>query len=203
MDRPDVPRALALCQAAGLQADPARTSYFLGRETLIPTPRPPMGPVEARVFTFLSPAIRPRPPTSASRRSGWSSSARKSKSDRMGRPSHRALSGKAPALHRGPGASAGCWPSASSLAWGFGCTAWSACSSSSPVPTSPCPGSPRPAACLLAGAGLHRSGDAARRSRRRFACGWLVELVCDPALAAWQSQRLGNRGQYGTDHRRR
>ena len=22
-----------------------------------------------------------------------------------------------------------------------------------------------------------------------FACGWLVELVCDPALAAWQSER--------------
>jgi KUP system potassium uptake protein len=54
MDRPDVPRALELCQAGGLRADPARTSYFIGRETLIPTPRPPMGPVEARVFTFLS-----------------------------------------------------------------------------------------------------------------------------------------------------
>jgi KUP system potassium uptake protein len=54
MDQPDVPRALALCQAAGLRADPARTSYFIGRETLIPTPRPPLGPVEARVFTFLS-----------------------------------------------------------------------------------------------------------------------------------------------------
>ena len=39
---------------AGLEADPARTSYFIGRETLIPTPRPPMGPVEARVFTALS-----------------------------------------------------------------------------------------------------------------------------------------------------
>ena len=54
MDQPDVPRALELCRARGLQADPARTSYFIGRETLIPTPRPPMGPVEARVFTFLS-----------------------------------------------------------------------------------------------------------------------------------------------------
>jgi KUP system potassium uptake protein len=54
MDRPDVPRALELCQARGLRADPARISYFIGRETLIPTPRPPMGPVEARVFTFLS-----------------------------------------------------------------------------------------------------------------------------------------------------
>jgi KUP system potassium uptake protein len=54
MDGPDVPRALELCRARGLQADPARTSYFIGRETLIPTPRPPMGPVEARVFTWLS-----------------------------------------------------------------------------------------------------------------------------------------------------
>jgi KUP system potassium uptake protein len=54
-DRPDVPRALELCEAAGLRADPAaRVSYFIGRETLIPTPRPPMGPVEARVFAFLS-----------------------------------------------------------------------------------------------------------------------------------------------------
>ena len=54
MDSPDVPRALELCQAQGLQADPARASYFIGRETLIPTPRPPLGPVEARVFAFLS-----------------------------------------------------------------------------------------------------------------------------------------------------
>jgi KUP system potassium uptake protein len=54
MDQPHVPRALEHCRACGLGADPARTSYFIGRETLIPTPRPPMGPVEARVFTFLS-----------------------------------------------------------------------------------------------------------------------------------------------------
>ena len=54
LDQPDVPRALALCRARGLEADPARTSYFIGRETLIPTPRPPLGPVEARVFTALS-----------------------------------------------------------------------------------------------------------------------------------------------------
>ena len=54
MDAPNVPRAMELCQARGLRADPMRTSYFIGRETLIPTPRPPMGPVEARVFAFLS-----------------------------------------------------------------------------------------------------------------------------------------------------
>jgi KUP system potassium uptake protein len=55
MDQPDVPRGLELCRNRGLQADQApRVSYFIGRETLIPTPRPPMGPVEARVFMFLS-----------------------------------------------------------------------------------------------------------------------------------------------------
>jgi KUP system potassium uptake protein len=53
-DQPDVPRALELCRACELRADRARTSYFIGRETLIPTPRPPMGPVEARVFAFLA-----------------------------------------------------------------------------------------------------------------------------------------------------
>ena len=37
MDQPDVPGALELCQAAGLRIDPLRTSYFIGRETLIPT----------------------------------------------------------------------------------------------------------------------------------------------------------------------
>jgi KUP system potassium uptake protein len=54
LDQPDVPRALALCRARDLRTEPMRTSYFLGHETLIPTPRPPMGPVEARVFAWLS-----------------------------------------------------------------------------------------------------------------------------------------------------
>jgi KUP system potassium uptake protein len=53
-DRPDVPRALASCRMHGLRADPARTTFFIGRETLIPTPRPPLGPIEARVFMALS-----------------------------------------------------------------------------------------------------------------------------------------------------
>jgi KUP system potassium uptake protein len=54
LDQPDVPQALALCRARDLRADPMRTSFFLGRETLIPTPSPPLGPVEGRVFTWLS-----------------------------------------------------------------------------------------------------------------------------------------------------
>ena len=30
------------------------TSYFLGRETLIPSTRPGMGPIEEQVFTLMS-----------------------------------------------------------------------------------------------------------------------------------------------------
>ncbi len=36
MDQPDVPAALALCAALGLTVEPAETSYFLSRETLVP-----------------------------------------------------------------------------------------------------------------------------------------------------------------------
>jgi KUP system potassium uptake protein len=54
LDQPDVPLALELCQTLGLPAGLPRVSYFIGRETLIPTTSPPMGAVEARVFTALS-----------------------------------------------------------------------------------------------------------------------------------------------------
>jgi KUP system potassium uptake protein len=53
-DQPDIPRALELCRAKDLQADPMLTSYFLARETLIPSSRPEMGRVEERVFAALS-----------------------------------------------------------------------------------------------------------------------------------------------------
>ncbi len=54
LDQPDIPLALELCQTLGLPAGLPRVSYFIGRETLIPTTSPPMGAVEARVFTALS-----------------------------------------------------------------------------------------------------------------------------------------------------
>jgi hypothetical protein len=54
MDEPDVPRALGLCRAHGLPVDPAQTSYFLLRETLVPSPRPELGPLEERLFMLLS-----------------------------------------------------------------------------------------------------------------------------------------------------
>ena len=38
MDTPDVPKALALCEAQGLAIPLFETSYFLSRETIVPTP---------------------------------------------------------------------------------------------------------------------------------------------------------------------
>ena len=37
MDRPDVPQALALCRAQGLDIDPFEVSYFLSREIIVPS----------------------------------------------------------------------------------------------------------------------------------------------------------------------
>ncbi len=54
MDEPAVPRALALCRAHGLAIDPLLTSYFLSRETLVPSSRPDLNPVEERVFMLLA-----------------------------------------------------------------------------------------------------------------------------------------------------
>ena len=54
MDRPDVPRVLRRCADQGLLIDPQKCSYFLSREIIIPTKLPDMGPVEARIFSFLS-----------------------------------------------------------------------------------------------------------------------------------------------------
>jgi len=36
MDKPDLPMALALCPKPGLSFETMETSYFLGRETVIP-----------------------------------------------------------------------------------------------------------------------------------------------------------------------
>jgi KUP system potassium uptake protein len=53
-DEPDIPRALELCRTRGLEFDMMRTSFFLGRETLIPSTRPEMGPIEERVYMILN-----------------------------------------------------------------------------------------------------------------------------------------------------
>jgi KUP system potassium uptake protein len=54
MDNPDVPKALESCRDYGLAIEPMATSFFLGRETLIPTTRPDLNTAEERLFILMS-----------------------------------------------------------------------------------------------------------------------------------------------------
>jgi KUP system potassium uptake protein len=54
MDEPDVPRALELCRPQGLALEPMAMSYFIARETLLPSTRPEMKPLEEKLFIALS-----------------------------------------------------------------------------------------------------------------------------------------------------
>lgn len=54
MEPPNVPRALAQAAPGGCDVDPSFVSYFLGRERIVPSIRPDLGPWEERVFAFMS-----------------------------------------------------------------------------------------------------------------------------------------------------
>jgi KUP system potassium uptake protein len=54
METPNVPRVLAMSERYGVRARPAETSYFLGRERLIPTGRSRMMRWRKKLFSFLS-----------------------------------------------------------------------------------------------------------------------------------------------------
>ena len=54
MDTPDVPQALALTAPAGLQLSAFETSYFISRETVVPTPSPDMAFWRERLFATMS-----------------------------------------------------------------------------------------------------------------------------------------------------
>ena len=54
MQDPDVPQALALAHAKGVDIDPDDVTFFLGRETIIPTKRPGMALWRERVFVLMS-----------------------------------------------------------------------------------------------------------------------------------------------------
>jgi len=54
MEEPDVPAALALCESKGLLVPPFETSYFLSRETVVPTPGGGMVNWRERLFAALS-----------------------------------------------------------------------------------------------------------------------------------------------------
>ncbi|HVT43857.1 MAG TPA: potassium transporter Kup [Thermoanaerobaculia bacterium] len=54
MEDPDIPELLTGLDVEGLVLDPANTSYFLGRETLIATSRPGMALWRERLFAWMS-----------------------------------------------------------------------------------------------------------------------------------------------------
>ena len=53
-DEPDIPRALELCAAKGLEFNMMETSFFLNRETLIPTRFPGMAIWREHLFAWMS-----------------------------------------------------------------------------------------------------------------------------------------------------
>ncbi len=54
MEQPDVPAALASCRPHGLAYDEMQTSFFLGRETLVPAARTPLGRWRQAIFIAMS-----------------------------------------------------------------------------------------------------------------------------------------------------
>jgi len=54
MEQPDVPAALSKCRVHGLAYDEMQTSFFLGRESLIPAARSTLGRIRQPLFIFLS-----------------------------------------------------------------------------------------------------------------------------------------------------
>jgi KUP system potassium uptake protein len=54
MDTPDVPHALQVCCPAGLAIDPSQTTYFLSRETVVPTHGGGMAAWRERLFAHMS-----------------------------------------------------------------------------------------------------------------------------------------------------
>lgn len=53
MQTPHVPRALVLCRAQGLGVDLTDATYFIGRETLLPSPKKDLNPWQERIFLLL------------------------------------------------------------------------------------------------------------------------------------------------------
>ena len=54
MEKPDVPRVMRLASSLGLVTDPARTSFYLGRETLFTTGDSKMMRWRKALFAFMS-----------------------------------------------------------------------------------------------------------------------------------------------------
>ncbi len=59
MQTPSVPEILRRCEPFGISIQPGSVSYFLGRETVLPTGRSPMAYWRKRLFVLLSRNARP------------------------------------------------------------------------------------------------------------------------------------------------
>jgi KUP system potassium uptake protein len=53
MQTPNVPEVLRICRGQGLETSPSTVSYFLGRETVLPTGRGRMARWRKRLFILL------------------------------------------------------------------------------------------------------------------------------------------------------
>jgi KUP system potassium uptake protein len=53
-EAPDVPKALGQCAVCGHELNMLETSFFLSRETLIPTKMPGMAPWRERLFIWMA-----------------------------------------------------------------------------------------------------------------------------------------------------
>ncbi|MGZ8403390.1 MAG: KUP/HAK/KT family potassium transporter, partial [Rhodoplanes sp.] len=54
MQTPDVPEALAACKAYGLKFDLMKTSFFLSRETIVPSLYPGMARWRELLFAYMA-----------------------------------------------------------------------------------------------------------------------------------------------------
>jgi KUP system potassium uptake protein len=54
MEEPNVPEALAALKEKGMEFKPLETTYFLGRETLIPSRRPGMAIWREHLFAMMN-----------------------------------------------------------------------------------------------------------------------------------------------------
>ena len=59
MQTPNVPEVLALAAERGIVAKPSETTYYLGRENLIPTGTKPLARWRKRLFIFMQRNSRP------------------------------------------------------------------------------------------------------------------------------------------------
>ena len=53
MESPNVPHILNLCRQEGLDITPATSSFFIGKETLIPSDKPDLNPLQERLFLLM------------------------------------------------------------------------------------------------------------------------------------------------------